>query len=239
MELRSLLAESPLFANLAPSALDALAGIATSLHLNSGERLCAEGDAADHLYIVATGRLRVSVGGTVIGYAGRLEPIGEIGLLSGELRTASVHAIRDSLLIQLRSELLLQFLIKNPTALVAITRVLITRLRENQRQIKLTSARSARTFAVICASPEIDAAGVARELHQRLGGPQACRLLDAAAVDRELGEGVAQSPPADNTGNTRLMEWLNHLERSHRFLIYSAAFSLFQIASISALSPGL
>ncbi len=222
MELRSVLAESTLFADLAPLALDVLAGIATPLHLNSGDRLFAEGDSAEHLYIVATGRLRVTAGDTVIGYAGRLEPVGEIGLLSSEPRIASVHAIRDSLLIQIRCDLLLQFLIANPTALLAMTRVLITRLRENQRQIKLTSARSAHTFAVIAASPEIDAAGVARELHNRLAAQQGCRLLDAAGVDRELGEGMAQSLSTDNADNTRLMEWLNRLERDHHFLIYSA-----------------
>jgi predicted acylesterase/phospholipase RssA/CRP-like cAMP-binding protein len=221
MELRSVLAESTLFADLAPAALDALAAIATPLNLNSGERLFAEGDPAEHLYIVATGRLRVTVGDTVTGYAGRLEPIGEIGLLSGEARIATVYAIRDSLLIQIRNDLLLQFLITYPTALVAMTRVLITRLRENQRQIKLTSARSARTFAVIAATPDIDSAAVASELHRRLSARDGCRLLDAASVNAELGEGVAQSPATDNAGNTRLMEWLNQLERSHRFLVYS------------------
>ena len=133
MELRSVLAESALFANLSASSLDALDALATPLELSSGERLFAEGDAAEHLYIVATGRLRAMIGDSLVGYIGALEPIGEIGLLSGERRTATIDAIRDTLLIQIRRDQLMDFLVANPTALIAITRVLIGRLRQNQR----------------------------------------------------------------------------------------------------------
>ncbi|HUS24445.1 MAG TPA: patatin-like phospholipase family protein [Candidatus Binatia bacterium] len=220
MELRSVLAESALFANLAPPALDELAALASPIELKSGERLFAEGDPAEHLYIVATGRLRAMIGDSYLaGYIGRLEPIGEIGLLQGEVRTATVHAIRDSLLIQIRRDQLMEFLLHNPSALIAITRVLIGRLRQNQRQIKLRSARSARTFALIPASPDIDVRPLAEELRRRLGAFAPTHRLDAAEVDAELGEGMAHTP-FDREGNRRLMEWLNRLERSHRYLIY-------------------
>jgi len=222
MELRSVLAESALFANLSASSLDALGAIATPLELSSGERLFAEGDAAEHLYIVATGRLRAMIGDSLVGYIGALEPIGEIGLLSGERRTATIDAIRDTLLIQIRRDQLMDFLVANPTALIAITRVLIGRLRQNQRQQKLTSARSARTFAVIPASPDVDATGIAQELARRLAATDSCRLVDAAGVDAELGDGAAHTPIGGGSGNSQLVEWLNRLERNHRFLIYAS-----------------
>lgn len=222
MELRSVLAESALFANLSASSMDALAALASPLELSSGERLFAETDPAEHIYIVATGRLRASINGVPVGYIGALEPIGEIGLLSGENRTATVDAIRDTLLLQIRRDQLLEFLVANPSALIAITRVLIGRLRQNQRQQKLTSARSARTFAVIPASPDIDAAAIARDLHRRLSALDSCRLLDARAVDEELGEGFSHTPLTDSSHNAVLVEWLNRLERNHRYLVYSS-----------------
>jgi NTE family protein len=147
MELRSVLAESPLFAGLPDASLDALAGIATPVSLRSGERLFTEGEAAEHLYIVATGRLRVMIDDRLAGLVGALEPIGEVGMLSGEHRTATIEAIRDSQLIQIRRDQLMEFLVANPTALVETTRVLIGRLRQNQREQSLSSARSARTLA--------------------------------------------------------------------------------------------
>jgi NTE family protein len=222
MELRSVLAESALFANLSATAIDALVSLASPLELSSGERLFAEGDLAEHLYIVATGRLRVKIGDQLAGYVGALEPIGEIGLLSGERRTATIEAIRDTLLIQIRRDRLMEFLLANPSALVAITRVLISRLRQNQRQLKLTSARSARTFAVIPASPDVDGAALAQELARRLAASDSCRFVTAADVDAELGDGAAHTPLGGGGGNTQLMEWLNRLERNHRYLVYSS-----------------
>jgi predicted acylesterase/phospholipase RssA/CRP-like cAMP-binding protein len=222
MELRSVLAESPLFAGLPDASLDALAGIATPVSLRSGERLFTEGEAAEHLYIVATGRLRVMIDDRLAGLVGALEPIGEVGMLSGEHRTATIEAIRDSQLIQIRRDQLMEFLVANPTALVEITRVLIGRLRQNQREQSLSSARSARTLAVVAGSPGVDAVGVARALHEHLAAQDRSRLLDEPGVDAELGESMASTPLGDSDPNSRLVEWLNKLERDHRHLVYSA-----------------
>jgi NTE family protein len=222
MELRSVLAESQLFAGLPDASLDALAAIAVPVALRSGERLFTEDEPAEHLYIVATGRLRVMIRDRLAGFVGALEPIGEVGMLSGEPRTATIEAIRDSQLIQIRRDTLMEFLIANPTSLIEITRVLIGRLRKNQRQQSLSSARSARTFAVIAGSHGVDAAGVARALHESLTAQGSSRLLDEPAVDRELGEAMSTTPLGDSEHNARLVEWLNKLERDHRYLVYSA-----------------
>ena len=102
MEARSTLAECELFVGLEPAALDTLAACAKSVTVRGGETLFSAGDEPDALYIVATGRLRaVLPSGEVAGDIARLEPIGEIGVLSGEVRGASVHALRDSLLLSL------------------------------------------------------------------------------------------------------------------------------------------
>lgn len=222
MELRSVLAESVLFAGLSAASIDALAAIASPLSLRSGERLFSEGEAAEHLYVVATGRLRVMIGDRFAGVVGALEPIGEIGLLSGENRTATIEAIRDSQLVQIRKDRLMEFMVANPHALVATARVMIARLRKNQREQKLSNARSARNFAVIAGTQGVDATGVARLLHERLSAMDTCRLLDEAAVDRELGEAMSSTPLNDSANNARLVEWLNQLERNHRSLVYSS-----------------
>jgi NTE family protein len=222
MELRSVLAESVLFAGLSAPAIDALAAISSPLSLRSGERLFSEGESAEHLYIVATGRLRVMINERLAGVVGALEPIGEIGLLSGEKRTATIEAIRDSQLIQIRKDQLLEFMIGNPHALVATTRMIIARLRQNQREQKLSNARSARNFAVIAGTHGVDAAGVARALHEHLSAQDTCRLLDEGTVNAELGESMASTPLNDSDNNARLTEWLNRLERNHRYLVYAA-----------------
>jgi|SRR5690349_51273 len=222
MELRSVLAESALFAGLPDASLDALAALAAPVALRSGERLFTEGETAEHLYIVATGRLRVMIKERLAGFVSALEPIGEVGMLSGEPRTATVEAIRDSQLIQIRRDQLMEFLVANPSGLIEITRVLIGRLRQNQREQKLATARSARNFAVIAGTHGVDAAGVARALHESLSALDTCQLVDEATVNRELGEAMSTTPLNDSAGNARLVEWLNQLERDHRYLVYAS-----------------
>jgi predicted acylesterase/phospholipase RssA/CRP-like cAMP-binding protein len=223
MNYRALLAETPLFAGLIVPALDELVRLAQPVELPSGRRLFAEGEVGDHFYIIATGRLRITARGALIGYAGRLEPMGEIGMITGEPRSGSAYAIRDSLLLRIERLAFLAFLQRYPSALVAITRVLITRLLQNQRQLKLKSARSARTFAVIPASPRIDAEAIARRLALQMSAWDSTRMLQVADVDAELGPHGAQADFADSDANHRLMGWLNQLELHHRYLVYVAS----------------
>ena len=99
MDAHTVLAECPLFAGLNHEAVARLAADARAVRLEAGETLFAAGDIAETLYIVATGRLRaVFPDGRIAGDIARLEPLGEIGLLTGDRRSAGVHALRDSLL---------------------------------------------------------------------------------------------------------------------------------------------
>src|SRR5690606_22697133 len=65
-----------------------------------GETLFRQGDAADSLYVIVQGLLRVVVSGDdgeiVVNELARGDTVGEMGLLSGEPRSASVIAVRDS-----------------------------------------------------------------------------------------------------------------------------------------------
>ncbi|MEK6806109.1 MAG: patatin-like phospholipase family protein [Pseudomonadota bacterium] len=217
MNLRSVLAECELFAQLTPDALDALAAHATPLTLRGGARLFSTGDAPDAIYIVASGRLRVTLpDGSFLGYVARLEPMGEIGAISGETRSADVHAIRDSVLIRLGRDELLAFLLAHPTALVAMARVLIHRLRQNQLHTQRQSIRSARAFTVIAGTPEVDAAALSQSLARELAQHDSVRLLEQASVGAEW---AARSQSDDD--DDALIEWLSELEHQHRYLVYA------------------
>ena len=220
MNVREVLAECELFAHLEANALDTLAGLTQVAPIDGGARVFSQGDASDALYIVATGRLRVSSEGRLLGSIGRLEPLGEIGLIANEPRSADVHAVRDSLLLRIGGGDLLGFLLAHPPALVAMARVLIKRLRENQRAIARHAARSARSFAVVPAAPDVSIDHLSQSLARELGRYDTVRLLNAQSVDAELGPGHAQAAP--NTPEAiRLVEWLNRQEQDHRRLIYA------------------
>ncbi|HEY1076563.1 MAG TPA: patatin-like phospholipase family protein [Fontimonas sp.] len=221
---REILADCPLFTRLDPVALAALAEQAEMIEVPSGTTLIERGAVLEHLYIVAAGRLcAVLADGTVAGMIARLEPIGEVSALSSETATASVHAVRDSLLVRLPSRHLHQVVGQHPQALLQMTQVIIQRLRKNQRAQRLEHQRQVRCFAVIPGSPGVDAEMVAQQLRNSLSSYCSPAVLDAAAVDAALGPGASQTRLDDGEANRRVLEYLNRIEVEQKYLIYVAS----------------
>jgi NTE family protein len=71
--------------------------------LKRGDVLVRQGEAADALYIVISGRFSVTLDGRrePLTEIGPEQPIGEIAFLTGGTRTATVTAMRDSLVLRL------------------------------------------------------------------------------------------------------------------------------------------
>jgi NTE family protein len=80
----------------------------TRVALEAGEVLFREGDAGDSLYVVVAGRVRLLAGEPgakrAIHDFGPGELVGESALLTGEPRTATVIAVRDTELYRLGAE---------------------------------------------------------------------------------------------------------------------------------------
>ena len=224
--LRATLSECPLFAEFAASALDTLAGHAESVTVRGGETLFSVGDAPQAFYLVAAGRLcAVLPNGQIAGEIGRLEPVGEMGVISGEPRTANIVALRDSLLYRFSREAFHSFMLTQPAALLAISKVLIARLRQNAREAQLHTLRQTRTFAVFAGTAEGCTQLLTQALADALRPLGKVMRVDAATVDAALGAGAAATPCAPGAADAVLLEWLSRLEASHDYLIYEAAGS--------------
>lgn len=216
---RSILSGSDAFGRLDDGAVDELAEQAWTRELRSGEVLYRSGDVPDSAYVVLSGRLRVSDGERVMGYVGRGEPVGEMGVVTGERRSGTVAAVRDTVVAAWGREELLRFLRTHPDSLLALSRLMVRRLRE-QGRTRLQAANELRgTFAVIPASPGVPVAVLAEALVRRLGGWPVARLVTADHVDAALGEEAAQSPLSDGVV---LREWLGRLEGRHRYLVFAS-----------------
>jgi CRP-like cAMP-binding protein len=93
-----LLATAPLFAGMAPEELADLARVAQPFELLPGDRLFRQGDTADSLYVVGSGRLEAvarlpAEREESLAAVGPGEVVGELALLSGGTRSATVHAL--------------------------------------------------------------------------------------------------------------------------------------------------
>jgi CRP-like cAMP-binding protein len=82
----------PLFSELSDTEANRLAAFATETSVADGQILMKEGDYAVELIAIEEGTADVIKGGTVIASLGPGDLIGEMGLLSRELRNADVIA---------------------------------------------------------------------------------------------------------------------------------------------------
>jgi NTE family protein len=223
LDIRAVLAQTHLFVALSRPAMDQLVAATQVRRLTSGETLLTIGSPAESLYIVAVGRLRVVLdSGLAVNEIGRLEPVGEISLLSGEPRSATVYAIRDTTVLEIDRLALYAVFQQHPSALLTMSRMVIARLRQNQRAAKLASTRRSRSIAVLPATPRIDPNDFATALCHALEDSGKVEKLDAARVDAVLGHGTAASEIGACEREEPLVEWLQQQELDHRHLVYVA-----------------
>lgn len=105
------------------------------IEIRGGNLLFEQGMPSDGLYLVLSGRLQAELrtaDGQVkkLGEIGRTETIGEMALLTGEPRMASIRTLRDSVLTKLPQHLFEEMLVSKPAVLHHIARNLIHRLQE-------------------------------------------------------------------------------------------------------------
>lgn len=102
---RMRLLDQPIFAGLPPPRLEAAAAALVPVRVRAGEPIVCEGDPADRFYLIAEGAVRVTQereGRTrTLRDLGSGDVFGEIGLLRGIPRTATVTATQDGLLYAL------------------------------------------------------------------------------------------------------------------------------------------
>ena len=91
----ALLRRLPLFAPLAPPALEAAAASLSAEALPAGTSVITEGDVGDRFYAIEEGEVQVSQGGRIIGRLGPGSSFGELALIRDIPRTASVVTVTD------------------------------------------------------------------------------------------------------------------------------------------------
>jgi CRP-like cAMP-binding protein len=95
------LAPTPLVSALPPAELAALVEVMTPRAVPAGAEILALGAPADALFWIARGAVRASRGAHVLGELGSGAFFGEIALVGGTTRTATVTALEDSWLIEI------------------------------------------------------------------------------------------------------------------------------------------
>lgn len=206
-----------LFGELDEAAVESLAGRMHPVRLLRGEALYREGDAADSLHVLLTGRLQVRVqgereDGRLIATMEPGEAVGEMALFTGGRRTATVVAARDCALAMLTREAFDEITGRHPQAVVHSARLIVTRLTDAQRRRE--QPRPLRSLALVPLHASLDMDEFARRLQLALLRFGSVAALDARTVQRTHGleEGVS------------LGRFLDEVEARHDFVLYQAEF---------------
>jgi predicted acylesterase/phospholipase RssA len=170
---------------LAASPWAALATSATPQRLQAGDWLWHEGDDADSLYVVLTGRLEVVVEQPlpkVVRVLARGGAVGELALLTDSPRSAGVRARRDSELLKVSREAFTQLLDERPEFAVALTRVLGRQLRDAQ-QPAIDANPMPATIAIVPLGDGLPLRDIASYLSLILSGWHSVATLDGSQGD--------------------------------------------------------
>jgi CRP-like cAMP-binding protein len=124
----------PFFEGLTPEDLDRMARIGQRRRFAAGEPIVSKNDIGGGLFIILSGSATVQAGGKthVLGVG---EFFGEMALLAGRPRSATVTAEEPVEAMTLETMYFEPFLIKNPSVAVTILKVVAERLREVQDRV--------------------------------------------------------------------------------------------------------
>ncbi len=205
---RRLLRAARVVAGLEKSAVDAIAGELTPIALPGGAVLFDVGEPGDMLYFVYRGRLGVferdEFGHTrMINEVGAGETVGELSLIVGRTRSATVAALRDTELGMLTREAFERLAREHPDAMIRLLRFIVTRL---DRVVRHEGGQHLpRTFALLPLDPGVPIADFAAKLSQAL---------------HRLAPGQPQVLTNEASGKTT--EWFHEIEESCSHVLYLA-----------------
>ncbi|HKQ24231.1 MAG TPA: cyclic nucleotide-binding and patatin-like phospholipase domain-containing protein [Burkholderiales bacterium] len=189
------------------------------VRLHAGDMLFAEGDKGEDLFFVLGGRLRaVSADGRVLNEMTRGESIGEIALLTGEPRTASVFAVRDSDLVRVSRHAFDEIVATYPAVMQTITRIVIQRLRAKEQ--RGTGAKTGKCVAVLAAGVRNATAEFTERLVKALDHIGPTLHLSTQRLDTLLNRPGIAGAEEDDAAGIRLTAWLDEQESQHQFLVY-------------------
>ena len=124
-----LLRRVDLFADMTTRQLGHVAAVTSEHVVAAGSTIFNEGDPGDALFVIISGSVEVLRGGVRVKTLREADYFGELAVLTGEARNASIRAITDCLLLRLERNDFHQVLAGNFDAVLAVIRMICRRLQ--------------------------------------------------------------------------------------------------------------
>jgi predicted acylesterase/phospholipase RssA/CRP-like cAMP-binding protein len=186
------------------------------VRIDAGGTLFRQGDPGDSLYVLIRGRLHAVLESPnrdpqVINDIVRGEVVGEMAVLTGEARSATVRAVRDSALVKFSKDAFERVAASNPNAMLAVTRRIIHRLQQlNLQSLPSPRAPQVVTIALVSGDDTDGHTDITSGLLRALEARARVLALDSRRIARDL---AGQS-------DHEITAWLDEQERRHDYLLY-------------------
>ena len=200
------------------------------VHFGRGEYIYRQGDESDCFYILMSGRLQLLVKKDDRDEAEPVDevspgsPVGEMGVTTGERRTATVIASRDSELVRFSKQDFDDVAVRYPQLWRHLTQVIVQRLRKSY--LKPDRKTLSSNILIVPASnglPLTDFAGhLRRTLAENPPGNSSGLLLTSEDVDRCLGIPNISQSTRGARHELRLRVWLTEQEKNHGVVLLVA-----------------
>jgi NTE family protein len=180
----------PVLSDLPDALLDDLSGQVRELSVPAGEWILREGEAADSLFIIRSGRVDVvdeQPPETLIRGLRRGEVLGELALLRRAPRSASARARRDTELLELTREAFEALIQGAPDFALGLVRTIGAQLAASRTPV--VQASPPRTIAVVGLDPAAPATELTAQLADALERHGSVARLaggDMAAIDQAV-----------------------------------------------------
>lgn len=143
-EVRAVLERASIFAELEPKQLDQLAALAVRKRFRARDVVLRKGDPALQIYIILRGRLKTITSGgegrhAALSIMGPGEVFGEVAVLDGEPRSATITALEPCELVIIQRNDFFHFLERAPSAAIKLLEVLAKRLRRLSERVEDTT----------------------------------------------------------------------------------------------------
>jgi len=212
------------FGSLDEAALQVVRSRLRWVEVVGGDTLMRQGDRGECLYLLVSGRLRVYIDDAderrIVREIARGEVVGEMSLYTDAPRSATLVAIRDSVLVSLDKADFTQLLATSPAVSLALTRQIIQRLQTERSQTVIDKPV---TMALMPVTANVDVAALTASLAQHLSANGKVGVLDSAAMAKYF-EAAARAPGGEAGAGQRrsIAMLLDEIESSHDYVLLVA-----------------
>ncbi len=212
-----------LFGDISHSTMNALLEKSTVMHFHSGQTLFKEGDVADGVYVLVSGKIITQTQSST-GESHRTaivnspETVGELALLADTTRSATVIAARESTVALLKRRDFDNLIATNANMLLTLSRLVVRRHINTSRDQDNIAADQ--NFVIIPLDVKLPVRRFVHQLKIALRELGSAVSLNSRSFDTWYGRTGASQTEFDSVFNSAVAEWLDDKDQRFDSMLY-------------------